>query len=98
MSQSVDAPKLNADAEQTAPWLRRTGLIAGLLLFALTRILPPPEGMDAAAEAATRPETSNPRVRARWMFSTLRKSAVDAIRSLRRVSCQVTLIVPARGI
>jgi solute carrier family 13 (sodium-dependent dicarboxylate transporter), member 2/3/5 len=49
MSEPDNAPKLNADAEQTAPWLRRTGLIAGVVFFALTRILPPPEGMDSAA-------------------------------------------------
>ena len=49
MSPSNSAPQLNTDAEQTAPWIRVTGLIAGLALFAATRFLPPPEGMSAAA-------------------------------------------------
>lgn len=49
MFPSNSAPQLNTDAEQTAPWIRVTGLIAGLALFAATRFLPPPEGMSAAA-------------------------------------------------
>ena len=46
---SAAAPQLNTDAEQTSPWIRNTGLVLGVVLFALTFILPPPEGMTAQA-------------------------------------------------
>ncbi len=47
MAASPTSPALNANADQTSPFVRRLGLFLGIGLFLVTYLLSPPEGMSA---------------------------------------------------